>query len=69
MRIISFQADRLVSLLAAVIATGLLAVAPARAADAPGGDAAWDAGVARFIEGHFAANPVTAVYALSLIHI
>ena len=63
MRIISFQADRLVSLLAAVIATGLLAVAPARAADAPGGDAAWDAGVARFIEGHLAANPVTAVYA------
>ena len=63
MRFIKLQADRLVSLLAAVIATAVLAVAPARAADAPSGDAAWDAGVARFIEGHFAANPVTAVYA------
>ena len=63
MRCIGLQINRLVSLLAAFIATGVLAVAPARAADAPSGDAAWDAGVARFIEGHFAANPVTAVYA------
>ena len=63
MQFIGFQTNRLVSLLAAVIATGVLAVVPARAADAPGADAAWDADVARFIEGHFAANPVTAVYA------
>ena len=63
MRCIGLQINRLVSLLAAFIAAGVLAVAPARAADAPSGDAAWDAGVARFIEGHFAANPVTAVYA------
>jgi uncharacterized protein (DUF885 family) len=63
MRFIKLQAVRLASLLAAVIATGALAVAPARATDVPSGDAAWDAGIARFIEGHFAANPVAAVYA------
>ncbi|MCX7052873.1 MAG: hypothetical protein NTU56_01500 [Proteobacteria bacterium] len=63
MRIIRLYPARLVALLAAVIATGVLAVAPAHAGDAPSADAAWDAGVTSFIEGHFAANPVTAVYA------
>ncbi|MGB7741003.1 MAG: DUF885 domain-containing protein [Steroidobacteraceae bacterium] len=63
MRMIRLYPARLVALLAAVIATGTLAVAPARAADAPSADAAWDTGVTNFIEGHFAANPVTAVYA------
>jgi hypothetical protein len=63
MRTPKLHAERLFSSLAAVIVTGALAVAPARAADAPGADAAWDAGVTSFIEGHFAANPVIAVYA------
>ena len=39
-------------------------MSPASAwAAAPTADAAWDADVAQFIAGHFAANPVTAVYA------
>ena len=63
MRIIRLCPARFVALLAAVIATGILAAAPSRAADAASEDAAWDADVARFIEGHFAANPVIAVYA------
>ncbi len=63
MQFIRLQAARLVSLLAAVIATGVLAVAPVCAADTSSADATWDAGVASFIDGHFAANPVTAVYA------
>ena len=63
MHIATLYPARLVALLAAVIATAVLAVAPARAADAPSADAAWDTGVTNFIEGHFAANPVTAVYA------
>lgn len=50
--------------LLALLATAALAVAPAFAhAEAPSPDEAWDATVARFIEGHFAANPVAAVYA------
>jgi uncharacterized protein (DUF885 family) len=63
MHIVSVCRDRLFSFLAAVIATGIMTGAPARAAEAPGADAAWDAAVASFIDGHFAANPVTAVYA------
>jgi uncharacterized protein (DUF885 family) len=63
MRMPKLHPDRLASFLTAVIVTGALAVATARAADTSGADAAWDAGVASFIEGHFAANPVTAVYA------
>ncbi len=63
MRTPKLHPDRLVSFLTAVIVAGALAAAPARATDMPSADAAWDTGVASFIEGHFAANPVTAVYA------
>ena len=35
----------------------------ATAADAPNADTAWAAHVVRFLDGHFAANPVSAVYA------
>jgi uncharacterized protein (DUF885 family) len=47
-----------------VMATWACGMSPAsaRAATAEA-DAAWDADVAQFIAGHFAANPVTAVYA------
>ena len=62
MRLATLRPLRLILLLAVAVAVAGLAGAPARA-DAPSADAAWDAGVARFIEGHFAANPVTAVYA------
>jgi uncharacterized protein (DUF885 family) len=47
-------------LLAAAALAGLLYGALAAAA---AGDAAWDAHVARFVEGYFAANPSAAVYA------
>jgi Bacterial protein of unknown function (DUF885) len=51
------------SFLAAVVVAGACSLTPARAVAAPSPDAAWDAGVASFMDGHFAANPVTAVYA------
>jgi uncharacterized protein (DUF885 family) len=54
---------RLASLLALA---GLLLAGPGLTpvrADAPTANAAWDASVAEFIEGYFAANPVAAVYA------
>lgn len=41
----------------------ILALAPLAQAVAADADAAWQAGVARFLEAHFAANPVAAVYA------
>lgn len=47
-----------------VTAAWALGMSPAYARTAaPTADAAWDADVAQFIAGHFAANPVTAVYA------
>jgi hypothetical protein len=47
-----------------VTAAWAFGMSPASAwAAAPTADAAWDADVAQFIAGHFAANPVTAVYA------
>jgi hypothetical protein len=55
--------DCLSSFLAAVVVAGACSLTPARAVAAPSPDAAWDAGVASFMDGHFAANPVTAVYA------
>ena len=62
MRLATLCPTRLISQFGvAIVATGLSG-APACAAG-PSVDAAWDAGVARFIEGHFAANPVAAVYA------
>jgi hypothetical protein len=56
---------RLARLLPLLVTTAwLLGVSPASAqSGATTADAAWDADVARFIAGHFAANPVTAVYA------
>jgi len=56
------QPFRLLALL--VTAAWAFGMSPASAwAAAPTADAAWDADVAQFIAGHFAANPVTAVYA------
>jgi hypothetical protein len=63
MRLAPLRTARLVSLLAAIILEGTLAAGPVHAAAASSADATWDAGVASFIDGHFAANPVAAVYA------
>lgn len=41
----------------------LILVIGARSAHAAGTNAAWQGGVERFLEAHFAANPVTAIYA------
>ena len=58
----TLQPFRLLALL--VTAAWACGMSPASAwAAAPTADAAWDADVAQFIAGHFAANPVTAVYA------
>jgi len=58
----TLQPFRLLALL--VTAAWAFGMSPASAwAAAPTADAAWDADVAQFIAGHFAANPVTAVYA------
>jgi uncharacterized protein (DUF885 family) len=49
---------------ALVAAVWLIGLGPVPVqADAPSADAAWDAGVVQFIDEHFAANPVMAVYA------
>jgi uncharacterized protein (DUF885 family) len=53
------SASRLLPLFAAL---AVLAGTSVRA-DATDANAAWDAGVAGFLDGHFAANPVAAVYA------
>ncbi len=58
----TLRLTRLLPLL--VMATWACGMSPASARTAaPTADAAWDADVAQFIAGHFAANPVTAVYA------
>ena len=49
-------------LLPLFVALAFLAGTAVRA-DAPDANVAWDAGVADFLDGHFAANPVAAVYA------
>lgn len=45
------------------LALALLPLVAARAADAATADAEWKSSVDRFLEGHFRANPVSAVYA------